>query len=121
MTGIAISLALWAGLIAMFALVRPVEGRHVMTMRLSLNLLRYDEGLAVLESETRRSETWWVEADPRDLHLVERALSMWDLAAWYAQSGRVDRRAVLDVFSRRAVDLWERPTRTCSTAGSRLR
>jgi hypothetical protein len=107
-TGIAIGLALWAGATAVFALLRPVEGRHVLTMQLALSLLRYDEGLTRLTEQSTRSATWWRDADPADGEVIDRALSMWDLAAWYVRTGRVDRRAVLDVFHWQIVDIWER-------------
>ena len=87
---------------------RRAHGRHARTMQLSLTLLRYDEGLGALADHTRRSQRWWEDVDPREQHLIDRALSMWDLAAWYVTTGRVERRAVLDVFSWNIVDLWER-------------
>jgi hypothetical protein len=105
---VAIALAAWAGVVALFALMRPVEGRHAMTMRLSLTLLRYDEGLELLEAHSRRSETWWEDADPIERHQIDNAISMWDLAAWYVSTRRVDKRTVLDVFRWRIVDVWER-------------
>jgi hypothetical protein len=104
---VAIALAAWAGIVALFALMRPVDGRHAMTMRLSLTLLRYDDGLALLSAEARRSETWWLDIDPATQHHIDRALSMWDLAAWYVATRRVDRRAVMDVFRWHIVNLWE--------------
>jgi hypothetical protein len=87
---------------------RGTHGRHARTMQLSLTLLRYDEGLGSLAAQTCRSDRWWEDVDPREQHLIDRALSMWDLAAWYVATGRVERRAVLDLFSWNIVDLWER-------------
>lgn len=66
-TEVAIGLAAWAGIVALFALVRPVESRHGMTMRLSLTLLRYDEGLGLLAVHSDRADRWWDDAaGPRD-------------------------------------------------------
>lgn len=107
-TGVAVGLAVWAGLVALYALLRPTQSKKAMTMRLSLTLLRYDEGLALLAQHAARAERWWDDADAREIHLIDRALSMWDLAAWYVATGRVDRQSVLDVFSWQIVDLWER-------------
>ncbi|MBK5306278.1 MAG: hypothetical protein JJD92_06270 [Frankiaceae bacterium] len=108
-TWLAIALAGCACLLALLALVRrPVHGRHAMTMQLSLTLLRYDEGLGLLAAHTRRAHRWWDDVEPAEQHLIDRALSMWDLAAWYVATGRVERRAVLEVFRWNIVDLWER-------------
>ena len=107
-TWLAIALAAAALLVALLSLRRPVAGRHAMTMELSLTLLRYDEGLGLLAAHTRRAHRWWEDVDPAELHLIDRALSMWDLAAWYVATGRVERRAVLEVFRWDIVDLWER-------------
>src|SRR4051794_13357913 len=106
--GIAIGVALWAGAVALFALMRPVEGRQALTMQLSLSLLRYDEGLGLLAAQSDRDGQWWEGVDATERHLIDRALSMWDLAAWYVASGRVDGRTVIDVFRWQIVDLWER-------------
>lgn len=76
LTGLALGLAFWAGVVAVFALLRPLEGRHVSTMDLSITLLRYDEGLSLLAAHSRRSESWWVDAEPADRQLIDRALSM---------------------------------------------
>jgi hypothetical protein len=88
--------------------MRPVEGRQALTMQLSLSLLRYDEGLGMLAAQSDRDGQWWEDVDPTERHLIDRALSMWDLAAWYVASGRVDRRTVIEVFRWQIVDLWER-------------
>lgn len=104
---IAIFLALWAAAMAAYALLRAVDGRQALTMKLSLSLLPADEGLDVLAAQTDRSATWWEDADPAERRLVDRALTMWDLAAWYAGAGRVDRRALLAVFRWQVVELWE--------------
>jgi hypothetical protein len=106
---IAIGLATGACVLALVALLRrPVHGRHAMTMDLSLTLLRYDEGLGLLAAQARRSDRWWENVDPMDQHVIDRALSMWDLAAWYVATGRVERQAFVDVFRWDIVDLWER-------------
>jgi hypothetical protein len=105
---VAVALALVAIALAVLALRRPAEGRQGLTMRLSLTLLRYDEGLALLAAHAARGDAWWEDAPAEDRQRIELALSMWDLAAWYVETKRVDRRAVLDVFQWQIVDIWER-------------
>src|SRR3954447_1625652 len=95
--GIAIGVAIWAAAVGVFALMRPVEGRQALTMQLSLSLLRYDEGLGLLAAQCDRDAQWWEDVDHAERHLIDRALSMWDLAAWYVASGRVDGRTVIEV------------------------
>ena len=107
--GVAIGVAVVACVLALIALLRrPVRGRHAVTMELSLTLLRYDEGLGRLAAQTRRAERWWDDVDPMEQHHIDRALSMWDMAAWYVATGRVERGAFLEVFRWDIVDLWER-------------
>lgn len=108
LAALGLGLAVWAWLIAVFSLMRPVENKHVLTLQVSLSLLRDDDGSELLVSNASRSETWWEDADPHERRLIDRTLSMWDLAAWYVAAGKIDPEPIMAVFAGRIVDLWER-------------
>jgi hypothetical protein len=106
---LALGLSVIACIAALTALLRQRRvARGATTLQLSLALLRADTGLAQLDACTRRSDTWWTDVADADRREIDRALTRWDLAAWYVARDRADSRVVFDVLGWEVIELWER-------------
>ena len=105
---IAVVLSCAAAVLATLAFRRSRQERQRgLRLDLSLALLRHEKGLRLLTQHAARDEQWWLDAPAADRHEIDRALSLWELVAWYAHTGRIDREVVVELFRGRIVDMWE--------------
>ena len=105
---VAVVLSCTAAVVAVLAFRRSQsERQRGLRLDLSLALLRHEKGLRLLTQHAGRREQWWLDAPDADRQEIDRALSMWELVAWYAHTGRIDRDVVLELFRGRIVDMWE--------------
>jgi hypothetical protein len=66
----------------------------------------HDDGLNVLRQSSSR-DRWWDDAADGDLDRVDRALSGYDVVAWYVARKVLARQVVVDACGDRIVELWE--------------
>lgn len=86
--------------------LRHRERTPLLRPELALALVGQDDGLMVLRLRSAQ-DRWWDEAAEAEMDRVDRALSAYDLLAWYVSRGVVDRRVAIEACRDRIIELWE--------------